>query len=187
MPTIINDFIRKHKVQKVNFVTLTDGDSHSLQTNHGYGDYHSKMHIKLAGKYHQIHRRATQSLMEIIQGMPGVTTIGFYLPNSTNHIKYTIERTVGWRDQDHRAKVNKLRKEHKKAGFLNLENAGFDAYYLLDSNVKIDDSDFTYETGGVDIATTKRAQTALAKEFGKHHSAARKTRVLLTSIASQIA
>ena len=187
MPTIINDFIRKHKVQKVNFVTLTDGDSHSLQTNHGYGDYHSKMHIKLAGKYHQIHRRATQSLMEIIQGMPGVTTIGFYLPNSTNHIKYTIERTVGWRGQDHRAKVNKLRKEHKKAGFLNLENAGFDAYYLLDSNVKIDDSDFTYETGGVDIATTKRAQTALAKEFGKHHSAARKTRVLLTSIASQIA
>ena len=186
MPTIINDFIRKHKVQKLNFVTLTDGDSHALQTNHGYGDYHGKMHIKLAGKYHQIHRRATQSLMEIIQGMPGVTTIGFYLPNSTNQIKYHIERTIGW-GQDYRAKVSKLRKEHKKAGFLNMKKDGFDAYYLLDSNVKIDDSDFTYETGGVNIATTKRAQTALAKEFGKHHSAARKTRVLLTSIASEIA
>ena len=186
MPTIINDFVRKHKVQKLNFVTLTDGDSHSLQTNHGYGDYHGKMHIKLAGKYHQIHRRATQSLMEIIQGMPGVTTIGFYLPNSANQIKYAIERTIGW-GNDYRATVSKLRKEHKKAGFLNMKKDGFDAYYLLDSNVKIDDSDFTYETGGINIATTKRAQTALAKEFGKHHSAARKTRVLLTSIASEIA
>ena len=122
--------------------------------------------------------------MEIIQGMPGVTTIGFYLPNSTNQIRYAIERIIGW-GGDYRAKVNKLRKEHKKAGFLNMKKDGFDAYYLLDSNVKIDDSDFTYETGGINIATTKRAQTALAKEFGKHHSAARKTRVLLTSILSK--
>jgi len=184
MPTIINDFIAKHKVQKLNFVTLTDGDSHQIQTNHEYGERAGKYHVKLNGKYHTIYRRATEHLMKIIQDMRSVTTIGFFLPNSKNEVKRVIERRVGYHQRE---QVAKLRKEHKKEGFINMKCDGFNAYYLLDSDVRIDDTDFTYESDGIDIASTKRAQTKLAKEFGKHHSAARKNRVLLTNLATQIA
>ena len=188
MPTIINDFIAKHKIQKLNFVTLTDGDSHSIQTNHEWGEQCGAFQVKLNGKYHSIHRNCTDKLMEIIQDMTNVTTIGFFLPNSKNEIKRVIERRCGYRyNTEYRKEVTKLRNEHKKVGFLNLESKGFNAYYLLDCDVRIDDADFTYESDGIDISSTKRAQTKLAKEFGKHHSAARKNRVLLTNLATQIA
>ena len=190
MPTVINDFITKHKVQKLNFVTLTDGDSHGLQTNHEWGEQIGKYQVKLDGKHHAITYNCTDDLMEIIQDMTNVTTVGFFLPNSKNEVKRVIERRTrynGYEYGGYRKEITKLRNEHKKVGFINLKAKGFDAYYLLDCDVRINDTDFTYESDGVDISSTKRAQTKLAREFGKHHSAARKNRVLLTNIASVIA
>ena len=190
MPTVIQDFINRHRVQKLNFVTLTDGDSSYVSTSHDHSDYVAgrKYQVKLAGKVHQLSQNdCTGQLMEIIRGMPEVTTIGFYLPGHKQDIKRRIERSVSY-SHDHRTKVNKLRKEHTKAGFLNMEKRGYDAYYLLDSDVSINDSDFVMAKPiEVDISKDKRSQTRLAKEFGKHHSAARKNRVLLTNIATQIA
>ena len=188
MPTVIQDFINRHRVQKLNFVTLTDGDSSYISTSHDHSDYVAgrKYQVKLAGKVHQLSQNGcTGQLMEIIRGMPGVTTIGFYLPGHKQDIKRQIERNIGgWNRKD----VNTLRKEHSKIGFLNMEKRGYDAYYLLDSDVSINDSDFVMTKPiEVDISKDKRSQTRLAKEFGKHHSAARKNRVLLTNIAAQIA
>ena len=192
MPTVIRDFINRHRVQKLNFVTLTDGDSSYITTSHDHNDYVAgrNYQVKLAGKVHQLSQNnCTGQLMEIIRGMPEVTTIGFYLPGHKQDIKRQIERNIGYTSPgDHRTKVAKLRKEHTKAGFLNMEKRGYDAYYLLDSDVSINDSDFVLAKPiEVDISKDKRSQTRLAKEFGKHHSAARKNRVLLTNIAAQIA
>jgi len=187
MPTVINDFIAKHSVQKLNFVTLTDGDSERLRSNTNFNGEEAtsagKYRVNLAGKTHQISPRDTSTLMSIIHNMPCVTTLGFYLPSCKRGVRNAINRMTKW-DQKKSSKYTKI---HKKDGFVVVEATGYDTYYVLDHTVKIDDTEFEFQNDGVDIASTKKAQTKLAKEFSKHHGAARKTRVLLTNIATQIA
>jgi hypothetical protein len=183
MPTILTDFVKKTGIQKTTFVTLTDGDSAGISTNHGWDEMLSgRLKIKSGGKIHDIPRyRSTNSLMEMISDLPGISTIGFFLPNHKKELNRLLNRF-------HRTTtdVKKARKLHAKNGFSSVENRGYGAYYILDSDVGITDNDFVTSIQE-DAANSRKAQNRLAKQFGAHNQKARQTRILLTSLAEKIA
>ena len=180
MPTILTDFAKKNGIQKTTFVTLTDGDSSNMNTTHSWSEMTSKMKIKCSGKIHEISRyRSTNCLMEMISDLPGVSTIGFFLPNHKKELRRLLNRF-------HVRDAKKARKLHDKNGFSSVKNRGFGAYYILDSDVGINDNDFVTSIDE-DAANSRKAQNKLAKQFGAHNQKARQTRVLLTSLAEQIA
>lgn len=182
MPTIVTDFAKKNGIQKTTFVTLTDGESSNINTTHEWAEIRSKMEIKCGGKNHTISRyRSTNDLMEMIGDLPGISTIGFFLPNHKKQVTRLLSRFIPRAD-----KLKKAKKLHAKNGFSSVENRGFGAYYILDSDVQINDNDFVTSIDE-DAANSRKAQTKLAKQFGAHNQKARQTRVLLTSLAQQIA
>ena len=182
MPTILTDFAKKNGIQKTTFVTLTDGDSSNMNTTHGWNEMTSKMEIKCGGKTHTIARyRSTNSLMEMISDLPGISTIGFFLPNHKKELNRLLNRF-----HTHTAHVKKARKLHNKNGFSSVKNRGYGAYYILDSDVGITDNEFVTSIDE-DAANSRKAQNKLAKQFGAHNQKARQTRVLLTSLAEKIA
>lgn len=182
MPTILTDFAKKNGIQKTTFVTLTDGDSSNMNTTHSWSEITSKMQIKCGGKTHTVSRyRSTNSLMEMISDLPGISTIGFFLPNHKKELNRLLNRF-----HTHTAHVKKARKLHNKNGFSSVKNRGYGAYYILDSDVGITDNEFVTSIDE-DAANSRKAQNKLAKQFGAHNQKARQTRVLLTSLAEKIA
>ena len=182
MPTILTDFAKKNGIQKTTFVTLTDGDSARLNTSHEWSEVKTLKKIKCGSKIHEIRNyRSTNDLMEMINQLPGINTIGFYLPNHKKAVNRILHRFI-YNSKD----MQKARKLHAKNGFSSVKNLGYGAYYILDSDVGINDSDFITKIDE-DAANSRKAQTKLAKQFGEHNRKSRQTRVLLTSLAQQIA
>ena len=181
MHTIVNDFITKHRVQKTMFVTLTDGDSHKIDSNTAPGDLTYKSQVKANGKTYSFHRaNSTPELTKMIGDIPTVETIGFFITNPWN-AKYEVRNRIGYNH------TPKDVKDIRKNGFKEFSNVqGYESYFILLSDLKIEDEDFDYETDE-DIADSRKAQTKLAKTFSKHNSSNKKARVLMTAIAEKVA
>ena len=186
MYTLVKDFIAKNKVQKTMFVTLTDGDSQNFKFDEpGTGwNYAPKVNLKTSDKSFLISRgHTTRDLIEMIGSIPTVTTMGFYLPQNKRELNRQITMISGYNSKT----KTKLMKNHKKDGHIEVSNRkGYDTYYILGA-VSIDDSEFKVKDINDDIATSKRAQTQLAKQFASHNSGNKKSRVLMNSIATKVA
>lgn len=186
MYTLVKDFITKNKVQKTMFVTLTDGDSSSFKFDEpGAGwNYSPKINLKTRDKSFLISRgHSTRDLIQMIGSIPTVTTMGFYLPQGKREVNRQVSLAADYDPQ----KKAKLMKNYKKDGHIEVSNQkGYDTYYILGA-VSIDDNEFEVKDINDDIATSKRAQTQLAKQFASHNSGNKKSRVLMNSIATKVA
>ena len=183
MHSLVKDFIAKHQVQKTMFVTLTDGDSHQLDFNNP-GQTTFKRQVKANGKVYDFHRHATtENMVKIVGDIPTVSTIAFFLSGGGTP-KRIVQNEFGFSVKDLAKKVKTLNKD----GFLLAnDHKGYNSYFLLKNNVKIEDEDFSFDSKDTDLATSKRAQTRLAKEFSKHNGDAKKSRVLMSQIAQIVA
>ena len=184
MHQLIRDFQSEHRVQKTLFVTLTDGDSHSLDYTCEREDIKHELRVNVNGKSHSISARCTEDYLKMIEDIPNVETIGFFLPSGRSKIKQELQWKFGIRSQP---KLNKLTNDYKKNGFIQLSDTlGYSTYFYLTPAVKIEDDDFSFESDD-DLATSKRAQNKLAREFSKHNGDAKRSRVLMTQIAEKVA
>ena len=186
MYTVVKDFIAKNKVQKTMFVTLTDGDSSPVrfaEKDAGW-NYSPKINLKTRDKNFLISRNnATSDLIQAIGSIPTVTTMGFFLPQGSKQVSYQLNLLADFNHD----KKSKLKKLHKKEGFVEVSNRkGYDTYYILGA-VSIDDNEFEVKDINDDIATSKKAQTQLARQFASHNSGNKKNRVLMNSIATKVA
>ena len=190
MYTIVKDFVAKHNVQKTMFVTLTDGDSSRVNVSSvATGTFNSNMQIKLGNSTARINSYSgTVGFTKLIGTIPSVTTMAFFLPNSNHAMTYKIRASVGTGFASKSStEYKKAMKTHKKDGFVEIENVmGYDSYFILSPDVKIEDEEFTYNSKD-EISTSRKAQTALAKEFSKHNVESKKNRVLMSRIAMKVA
>ena len=190
MYTIVKDFIAKHNVQKTMFVTLTDGDSNRVNVkSDSLGLMKSNLRVQLGNSTALVNSyRGTEDFTKLIGTIPTVTTLGFFLPCSMQSLSYKFRTSVasGFVSRSSE-KYKKAVKDHKRDGFVEfLDTQGYDSYFILSPDLKIEDEEFTYESND-SIATSKKAQSALAKEFSKHHIESKKSRVLMGRIAMKVA
>ena len=185
-----NDFQKKHRVDKLNVILLTDGDSERAQAreaNNGITTFEGKKidisarRRYIGGESSSSHYTRSDSQQETLLNLlrKKATVIGMYLPSSLNDAKRKLSLSE--------KSADKLRKVYTKTKFTNLPNvAGYDALMILPYNIKIIDNDFEFSTEE-DISESRSAQSKLAKQFAKNNSENKRSRVILSKFAELIA
>lgn len=191
-PKIINDFRTKNKLQIVNAIFLTDGESNGMSglvnENHGSGHYsitngriRQRKYFyadKTTGKSYQINpygwgNETTATLLKIVKEQTGCNLIGFFL--FAESFKRFADRfnIIG---HDFTAKVSQFWKENK---FYAVKSEGYDEYYVIDSKA------MTQVSNTLEIGSAKSTKT-MAKAFSKF--AAKKTinRILLRNFIKHV-
>ena len=173
---IIPEFQKSTGVQKVQCVTLTDGEAHPLQfnkwfkSNHeGYDDYmgtRSTMSGRVfirdrkVGKTYSCkndHHELTSALLEQLRGrFPDVNFIGIRVMDGRDANSF-IRKYMDW-DFD---KVQHIQAGWKKNKSLKLVDVGYHAYFGLSSSALNNDSNFTVKVD----ATKSQIKAAFKKSL----------------------
>lgn len=187
---IVDDFRKKNPVQKLNVIVLTDGESHSCSPSDTWQA--GTFFTNVGGKQRTIKRHfATRQYVELLKEVKGVNTIGFFLPNSKSdgnkHLN-TMARSKGTYADAYKRAGEHMKKYRKDNYFHMSECFGYDSYFLLSSNVEIEDEDFDFsKTEGKSISNNRGEQSKLARQFAKHNVANRTNRIIMTKFAEIIA
>lgn len=188
---IVKKFNRKHGVQKTNVIFLSDGDSHSCFPQEFR--YRTPQYVTVVdGKQYTIPQRgATAVLTKMLGDITGATTVGWYLPSNSgtalSHIRKMAFSAVN--ELHNSSTTKKWIKQYRKEGFYNASNCfGYDSYFLLNSDIKISDSEFDYSAkSDKSLSDSRVEQSKLAREFAKHNVKNRQNRIIMTKFAEIIA
>jgi hypothetical protein len=199
-------FQAKYKVEKLSFITLTDGESNSESASFNYDNtkQNNKLHIEKYdaqtiikdgkktyttaknqnGNYYSSRTAVTSTLLKIMQSKYNVTTIGFYLSKRVN--KNSFEQfvheyvTVNGKYQ-YNPNFEKLRKQFLKDKVIEVSKEGYNSYYVVNSkNMNIENADLSTINNGNTTNEIKRIFTKSMKN--RLYS-----RVLLNKFIEQIA
>ena len=158
MQSVIPNFKKEYKLDKVNLITLTDGDPNSeLQTIYRgekeragiiswgvadkviYEDPVSRKHYNISefmgrGSRDSIWVRKGEAqckfLLTLLKDRYGINNVGIYLSSGARIQRRELERYLGWHNYN-KEKHQKARKAIRKDGFATITNAGFDEYYIM--------------------------------------------------------
>jgi hypothetical protein len=187
--SIVDDFRKKNPVQKLNAIFLTDGESHHCKPE---GTYSSSYLTNVAGKQRKIERHGTtKCLVKLLKEVKGVNTIGFFLPNSkrdgNRHLNKMAREVVG--NGNAYTKGGEYMKKYRKDNYFHSANCfGYNSYFLLSPNIKIEDQEFDYSSSeGKNVSNSRGEQSKLARQFAKHNVANRTNRIIMTKFAEIIA
>lgn len=188
---VVKKFNKKHGVQKTNVIFLTDGESHACFPANVRHTSPSFTTI-VGGKQYNLPRNgATPVLTKMLGDITGATTIGWYLPSrqATAVIHLRAMALSSAKALRYSETTKKWLKQYYKDGFFNALNCfGYDSYFLLHSNIKINDEEFAYKpNNGKSLSDSRGEQSKLAREFAKHNIKNRQNRIIMTKFAETIA
>ena len=183
---LVNDFRRKNKLQIVNTIFLTDGDSNPISglntTQHlGYKpkgnkfilrDNVAKKEYNIAGDIRQSYGELTNILLRILKDRTDSNLIGFFL--STDSTRSIMHRYFNYEVHD---KMGKFWRENK---FVPVKSQGYDEYYVI--NAKAMGS--TENKLSIDPSTMTKNK--IAKEFMKFTENKSINRVLLRQFIDKV-
>jgi hypothetical protein len=157
MNEIIPIFKQQYKLDKVNFICLTDGEANrawdrmvddfnpersvvhlpSRRTDLIFQDpitrktYNiSKMTKSLGRFYGDWAEKQVQFLLKLMKDRHGINTIGMFLINGRSVPRNVLEKYLGWFSMN-RPKHQRARKECKEGGMVTVKSAGYDEYYII--------------------------------------------------------
>ena len=200
MIDIIPKFKSKYAIEKLSFVTLTDGasdggegiadDDKDYEGNHKLSSnpYKGKLVITSKGKNYDTSKlngygseRMTSLLLEIIKKKYNTNNIGFFLiPNkSRRHLSWAIEsydskgRYVGY-------DLDVVMKDLTKNNVHLTSKTGYDKYFITVGNTRVESADLS--------SLDSDAKTSDIKRFFKKSMTGRlKSRVLLNNFIEEVA
>ena len=203
---IIPLFQSKYKVEKLSFITLTDGEANSEMAEYNFDasrpynkqlrGYRAQTIIKDGNKryttaFSELDRisgsRAslTSSLLKMIKDKYNATTIGFYLSKrvNKNSFEHFVAASIYKNGQYQGVNPNfeKLRKQFLKDKVIEVSRPGYDSYYVVnakDMNVE----NYTLDNIAVDESTSN-----IKKMFSKSMKNRIYSRVLLNKFIEKIA
>ena len=189
--TIVPEFQKKNKLQIVNTIFLTDGESNNsnryLQHDSYYGltDVHMKCErlvIRDPVTKHEekvdnrgMYETQTNAFIRLLKARTGSNIIGFYVITGRDFNRKIHQ----WfpKQMNH----EEMKDNFRKSKFAILENTGYDEYYILRSNGLDTDEDSTFE---VKEGVTFKG---IASAFTKYNSGKHNSRVVLNRFIGLIA
>ena len=193
---LVKEFKQKHRVEKMNFVTFTDGDANGMSAMQmkaleskkiSERTYRTKRIAIIQKKKVMLEDyRPTDTLLRNLGKSLNVKTMGFFMADDAYHFRNRIGRLANycesndW-DTDFRKECNK---EYNKNKCVHKENAfGYDNYYLLKGGKSLSATD-----GEFDEKVTENMSDAQIKTAFRKFSKGKKTnKVLMTSIGKAVA
>jgi hypothetical protein len=197
---VVNEFRKKYKLQIVNTVILTDGESNEVKLFKYYDSYNRlgfrslddlmsrsvfryKKHKVMESFDNRKHSgwkfsrlNETKLFLNIFKKCTGCTVTGFYVIPK-RHIKPNA--AIFFTNGEYSAKL----KEFKKHNCTSIQKYGFDDYHLIkyDNNFS-DDSDFDFDI----YSDAKISTKAIAKKFSNHMSRKLDNRIVLQKFIQRI-
>lgn len=186
---LIDDFRAKHRVQKMNFVTLTDGDSNSATIKRGV-DYDSmrcsgRTMVEVNGKMVEMKggwSRSRDNTAEFVKAITdkGVTTLNYFIAERNYELTGEICRSLGYVNK-HDPAFKAKRKEATSTGVAIFDNnVGYNRRFVVPGqavNADIDDLDVD-----ADMTTAK-----IARAFSKANGSKKKSKVITQKFAELVA
>jgi hypothetical protein len=200
-------FQAKYKVEKLSFITLTDGESNSEAASFNIDTtkpnnkspldkYDSQTIIKDGKKrytternsnnsinYNSYRQCVTSTLLKVLQAKYNVTTIGFYLSKRVN--RNSFEQfvheyvTVNGKYQ-HNPNFEKLRKQFLKDKVIEVSKEGYNSYYVVNAK------DMNIENADLSCIKSDNTTNEIKKIFTKSMKNRLYSRVLLNKFIEQI-
>ena len=191
----VGKFKKQYNVEKLTFITLTDGQGETLRANNYYAavyngrdktgmTYKQFLLDEKTGKSYPLNRQSsetyTKAFLEMIKERYDATVLGFYLTCTGfsdllhvvfNHYEVATHFT---------ATIERMKKEIKHNGYASLKGTGRDELFVIPLQAKIED-------GSIDSINTDGSTTSIAKQFGKLLNKRKTSRVLLSKFIDYIA
>ena len=159
MQDIIPKFRAAHKLDKVNFICLTDGEANSSfseyvdhyredddrglspirsrRTDMMYQDPATRKTYNITKSQKPIIRyygdwaeKQVQFLLKLMKDKYGINTIGIFLVAGKTVNRSVLEKYLGWVSSN-RSKHTRARKQVRTEGFAAVTSAGYDEYYII--------------------------------------------------------
>jgi hypothetical protein len=193
----IGKFNRQHNVEKMSFITLTDGAGHSVSgatrniRQYGYNNDHKQVKVKnyvrdpITKKEYPLSENGseqTRTFLRIIKDRYNIKTVGF-------HVVSNSRRDIGCFIRDNLPKENttseywmteQIRKDIRQNDYCIIPNTGRDEMYLLPASKQ------KIEEGDLKIDSTANAKS-IAKQFSKYLGVKKSSRVVLSRFVGLIA
>jgi hypothetical protein len=196
----IGSYIKKNNIEKMNFITLTDGAGHQLNgVAHSLisSDYeningvHKRFNIKnlirddVTQKTYFLECRdassQTETILRMIKDRYNVTIIGFHITEiRARSLHCAIRDNLPNYNGDVFSLVENWKKAFRKDGVAVVKNTGRDELYIVPTNsTKI-------QEGSLDVNADASAKV-IAKNFTKYLNVKKTSRVLLNRFVSLVA
>lgn len=186
---LVKKFKRKHGVEKMNFITFTDGDANRIAQYYGrnenvdtiYPDRHNAV-IMVDGsrvKTRTGSRQVTKNLLENMKKRYGTNNIGFFMADDSNAWRqrlWIVSEELGIYSEEYKSNANK---EYRKNKCVNAQNVlGYSEYYLVKggNNLATDEDEFEVKEDASNanirnafkkFAKSKKQNKILMTKFGK--------------------
>jgi hypothetical protein len=195
---MVKNFKKRHNIDKMNLIVLSDGDSNHLRT-FDFQDketqarkietsWNSGMVVEVGRKHLHLKdsgRRATRQLLESIQKTHNVNTIGFFVSDShwdwrskLAESERNVEETYGMAD------LPKYNKEYRKNKCVTFKDTlGYNEFYLVKGG-----KGFEADTSAEDFDVKEEASNAQIRNAFKKFSKNKKlNKVLMTNFGKAVA
>lgn len=186
---LVKKFKRKHGVEKMNFITFTDGDANRIAQYYDrnenvdtiYPDRHNAV-IMVDGsrvKTRTGSRQVTKNLLENMKKRYGTNNIGFFMADDSNAWRqrlWIVSEELGIYSEEYKSNANK---EYRKNKCVNAQNVlGYSEYYLVKggNNLATDEDEFEVKEDASNanirnafkkFAKSKKQNKILMTKFGK--------------------
>jgi uncharacterized protein with von Willebrand factor type A (vWA) domain len=199
----IPKFVSANNVEKLSFITLTDGEGSPLYP-HSSSRYALDDHRYVyddQGKYTKIQQKhflvdpvtkktynfsrysniQTESLIRMIKDRYGVTTVGFYVTrNHRNDLQAVVNSNIPGFNGSMFNMIENMRKDFRDQGFSSIKNSGRDDLFIIPINsLKTEDAEVEVEE--------KHTAKQIARQFTKVMSGKKTSRVLLNQFIGYVA
>lgn len=196
----IPKFVQANNIEKMSFITLTDGQGSQLncsgQTLRSYGyDYNAngishRVRLKhfladpVTKKNYEFSDESsiqTKSILQMIKDRYRVNVVGFYIcSNNRNALRSAVTDNIPGSFNRVEDMVDRMREQFRSNGFASLENSGRDDLFIVPHNK------LTVESTELEVNSEQNARQ-IAKNFTKTMSGRKTSRVLLNRFIQYVA
>ena len=175
MDTIIKKFKDDYKVDKTVLVCLTDGAANSVNGVMGDESY-GNLWVKLGKNYVNCSgwwrsgESLTDRLLKYLKKKHDIKTVGFYLVSKFKELRYHFN---GF-------EAEKYKKVFTKDKLIEYTKAGYDVYYIVKSDNKVQDNN-------LDQITADSKTSEIKRLFSKNMQGRLNSRVVLQKFIKQVA
>jgi hypothetical protein len=196
----IGSYIKNNQIEKMTFITLTDGDGGSIGTlyhsrlddfrtetiNNQWKRIRTKHFIRdeKTQKTYELTRDSSQqtnAFLQMIKDRYGVSVVGFHIcQNRRGDLKQFLHSSLHGFNGDSFSVIEGWRRNFKTQGFASIKNTGRDELFLIpQSSTKIIE-------GELEVDAEANAK-AIARNFGKYLNVKKTSRVLLNRFVGLVA
>jgi len=186
----IGEYMKNHRIEKMNFITLSDGAGGTIQASGGIHRYSYGKKVKhlvrdpVTKKTYPFGYEAsqqTETLLKMIKDRYDIRTIGFYIcSNRRRSLECALKDNLHDYKGNSALAIDEMRKAFRVDGFYSMKGTGRDDLFIVPAeSTKIDEGELKVES---DMSARR-----LATSLGKYLNTKKTSRVLLSRFIGYVA